>query len=513
MSNKGQKSYTIRAAGADRSLQKFLLGKFSAQLPDFRGSGPWRLGKEERAGGEQWGLELVSSSSEKAKSTLDGGKDDVKHTKAKSSRFRGMTERSLAADKPSNFFVLVRQKGVDGFLAIPVNEWATFKSDVPRGEQSLEDAEAAMKFQRLQAQRASNTRLAQAITTSIAGEDENAPSLPGEDDADSDEEWKDIKARAATVIAADKSSAQGTDASLGGADKDSAGARTAGHRSHRAKGMDLEDEDFSLNARKDPRASFYVPRPEDAEDWEHEDEAADDDVDMGDALAEDVDESPIRGRPSPAVSDDEQQGDENQFISKKSNRGPSDVEGVKRAIKKMMKSTGMADSDSDDREGTEDEEDEFEDEEDLDKMAEEVLPGGTHSKTDSHLPELSDKKDMLTRKRKSPPPSATLKTTAKPSSTETAGIKKARVQNEKAQGSEQKPKGSSPQVQDLPTKEEVAKFIQERKRVLLKDLTGAFSKRLIDMEARKFFSQIVKSVAKLDPNQDPSEKVKYLVPK
>lgn len=507
MAGNASKSYTIRAAGADRSMQRFLLGKFPSHIPDLRGLGPWSLSKEERAGGEEWGLEGPTSN-----------------------RFRGITERSLAGNEPSNYFVLVRQKGVDEFLAIPVHEWATFRPDDRRPQQSLEDAEAAMKYQRIQAEKAANTKLAQAIS-SAAGGDEEGGAAGADDGVDSDEEWKDIKARAATVIEANKTGTSEQKATTAG---DSLKA-TIGQGVHSGGGLhgrrgrvyDEDDEDMKASIRSDPRASFYVPRPRDAEDWEHEDEAADDDVDMGDTLGEDVETSPVRGRPSPAVSDDEQQLEENGFSQRKEKSRPSDVEGVKRAIRRMMKSTGMDDSESDERVGSEEDEDEDDDygvenEEDLDKMAEEILPTSAGVKSSSDEARETSRKSGAHRKRKSPSPAAagTAGDVAikgsKSFASEMAGLKKARVQipeKEKADSAAGKALSGVTKAQGPPTKEEVAQFVRERGRVLLKDLTAAFSKRLTTPESRKEFSQLVKSVAKLDPQQDPSDKLKYLVPK
>ena len=51
----GSKEFTVRAAGADKSLHRFLVGKFPLGVADLTSTavGEWRMRKEGEAGGDQ----------------------------------------------------------------------------------------------------------------------------------------------------------------------------------------------------------------------------------------------------------------------------------------------------------------------------------------------------------------------------------------------------------------------------------------------------------------------------
>ncbi|KAL4520153.1 hypothetical protein Ndes2437B_g04562 [Nannochloris sp. 'desiccata'] len=126
------REHTVRAAGADRSFQKFILGKFPGSVPDLRGPGPWRLSRSEEDNAKEW--------------LLQGGEEENDDTST-AARFRGVPDAGITgASAPSNYFILIKDKGSDDFLAIPVSEWATFKAIQRRSQLSLEDAEAQMKI-------------------------------------------------------------------------------------------------------------------------------------------------------------------------------------------------------------------------------------------------------------------------------------------------------------------------------------------------------------------------------
>jgi hypothetical protein len=114
------KEYVVRAAGAERAFQKFILGKFPLVAPDLRlhsGGGDWHMRTRQGVeGGSLQDLELLQ---------LPDG-----------SKFKGAPEAGLVSSAgPANYFLLVKQRGVDEFLALPVDQWATFKTEVKRGPQ------------------------------------------------------------------------------------------------------------------------------------------------------------------------------------------------------------------------------------------------------------------------------------------------------------------------------------------------------------------------------------------
>lgn len=451
--------FKICAPGAAWSDKQLFLGKFPGypgKIPNLAGAKDVQIGTRSLDGG---GEEVV----------LEGGPFP--------DRFRGTPDGALTGAAPSNYFVLIKQSG--NFVAIPVDRWLSFKPvrrhvGVP---QSLEDAEAQMKYRRLQGERA-NPRLAQAVETPP---DRGGVALPGEE-VDSDEEWKDIKARAA-------SRSQGFGASQ------SAQAQNRERGASGAMTDKMEDDEYRFD-RLPAEMSIYVPRPRDAEDWEHETEAADDDLEMGSGSDGEVEASPARG---PTVMSD---SDDNMDPAK-----------VKKTIKKMMKETGLEDSSSsegiedEDEEDEEDEdEDDVNDEEDLDRLATKVLPGT-----------------------RAPSPGLT-------SAQASAADRKRKLQTMVTETDVEKKKASLPQDQThvdvdvgnknkklrqvteidagdaadgVPKAAEIVALMQKRGKILLKELIAEFGPRVATTEAKRKFAELVKQVARLEPADEQGRK--YLV--
>ncbi len=107
----------MRAAGADHSWKKLLLGKFPLGLPDLKST----------AAGGPWEMESISAGGEPSSRTFS--------LQPRSGRpaYKAQPEGSLgAAGAPTNYFVLLRQRGSDEFVALPVQEWYTFKPETQR---------------------------------------------------------------------------------------------------------------------------------------------------------------------------------------------------------------------------------------------------------------------------------------------------------------------------------------------------------------------------------------------
>jgi transcription initiation factor TFIIF subunit alpha len=183
----------------------------------------------------------------------------------------------------------------------------------------------------------------------------------------------------------------------------------------------------------------------------------------------------------------------------------------------MMKGTGKGGSDESE-DVSEIEEDEDEDDLDdldaLDRMASEVLPkaggaaegiggggGGTGGGGDGGGG----------KKRKSPPPADGVTITGytpvsravEDAEIEATAAKKARIA-----AAVPSPPVSPTAVSGPPTEEEVTAFIQARGRMLLKDLSQAFTARLKTKEEKQNFSGLIKKVVKLVTGDDGK---KYVV--
>jgi hypothetical protein len=112
--------YDVHAAGSAYSFQKFVLGKFPMSVPELRkeAGGKWRMRQDTADGGAEWELQEGS---------LEGEQGP---------KFRGVPDAGLAGTAaPSNYFLLVKEKGSDVFTAVPVSEWVTFKPVGRRGPQ------------------------------------------------------------------------------------------------------------------------------------------------------------------------------------------------------------------------------------------------------------------------------------------------------------------------------------------------------------------------------------------
>jgi len=479
------REHTVRAAGADRSFQKLILGKFTGSVPDLRGPGPWHLSRNEKDNAKEWLLQ-------------GGGEENNDNSTA--AKFRGVPDAGITgASAPSNYFVLIKGKGSDDFLAIPVDEWTTFKAIQRRSQLSLEDAEAQMKFRRMQAELA-NPRIAQAIgdddveAASAAAAAAAAAAAGGDspdgDEVDSDDEWKDIKARAASLAAM-----------RAGAVNNAKKLAAGGNNKNKEHDDDGGDDADALGI----DSAVYVPKPRDAEDWEHEGEAADDDLDMGGGSDAEVDVSPSR---APAFSDSDGEGD-------------MDPSKVKKALRRMMRQTGLEDSEGSEVSSQEDgdeEEEEEDDIEDLDRMASEVLP--TAAATAATAPGAGvngsgEAAAAAGRKRKSPPQPASEKAAGPPTITgftrvsqavEDAAIAATAAKKARVEAAVPSPPVSPAAATGPPTEAEVIGLLKSCSHMSLKDLSSAFMGRLKTKEERQIFSKIVKKVVKLSPEDAQGNK-------
>ncbi|KAL4438167.1 hypothetical protein ABPG77_010528 [Micractinium sp. CCAP 211/92] len=475
--------FTIRAAGADRVSMKHLVCRFplafrpdpasesTANAPDLKRPGEsWAMGQmeevEARPGTRglpgQWVLEEQSGRP----------------------RFVGQPEGGLR-DTGAGYFLLMKGKGNE-FIAVPVSEVFTFKPALQRKHQSLEEAEAAMHAQRLQHERA-NPRLARAVARD---EDDPLSMLRDEEEADSDEEWKGIKERAA-------------------ARHEVKTAPQAQQRQQQQKKRAAEDEERP--------EEDHAERSDKGEDWEHEDVAADDDLDMGEGEEEEVAGSPTR-RPG-ASSDSEEEGVAAKLAPEK----------TKKRLRKMMRATGLEDSSED--EGSDEGEEESEsimDEEDLDRMAGPTGEGGPAGQAggaakareptpEAPLRAAAAEAAVGGKKRKSPtpPPAGILPPPAAAGAAE-QGVKRPRTgaaasaataaaaaaaEAAAAPAAAQRP---APAAAGTVTADELRQLLRSKGRILLADLTAMYKSRLTP-EGQRQFVQLVKQVAKMEPGS------KYLV--
>lgn len=374
---------------------------------------------------------------------IESAEDWILEQRAGSPLLKGHPETSAGGP---TYFLFIKNKGSDDFTAMPVEEWYNFRG-IRRVAAALEDAEAEMKYRRQHFERI-NPRLAAAIKE----EDIDGPAVDDRDD-DSDAEFKDIKARAAVSAAAVK-----------------------GQRDSKQAGGISDDDQEAAPDIVTYNDVFVENPPKDAEDWEHEDQAADDDLDMGndDEIAG-GEKSPRARSSSPSDSDDE--------------AGPAKIhKTIKRMM--MMKQSGLEESEEegeDEEEGEEDEsmmtDEEIEDADDLDRMAsadaKDELAGGTI---------------VETKKRKSPSPPAFEQ-----------DVKRAKGGDEKG------PVSLAPaQPTGAVTEEEVITLLKSQGKMLLADMAAYFKSRLMSDVDRKAFTGLVKHVARLDPAPDPNGR-KYLI--
>ncbi len=457
------REHTLRAAGADRSFQRFLAGKFPSRAPDLR-AGAWRLTRAEReSGGAEYALAPAGAA--------PGAPGP--------SSFRGAPDAGLAGDgaSASNYFILYKRRGSDDFVALPVARFATFRPHVARGASTLEDAEAAMKHQRLQAGRA-NPRLAAALGAGEGGGGGGgAGGAAAEDGPDSDEEWKDIRAKALSRV-------------------EGAGAPGGGAPRARAAGGDGEDDEAGAGTWAAAVGGALGARPAGAEDWEHEEEAADDDLDAAASEGEEGGGSPERG---PVVASDDEGGGGGGGPGGGAPRAPPrrDAAGVKRDLRAIMKRTGLEDTDDEEEEEGEEggegrrsasaSDGSGDEDEDLDAMADAVLPAPPPPAAGA--------------KRRSPPPA------------EQGAAKRPRAASPPAPRAPSPPgapaaAAAAAAAGGPPTEAEVAALLRTRGWLSLADAVATFKARLAGAEARRAFTATVKAVARMEAAEDGK---KYLV--
>lgn len=377
-------------------------------------------------------------------------------------QYRGAPEGTITgSSKPSNYFILIKDKG--DFVAVPVDQWVTFRySAVNRkfDAQSLEEAEAAMKYRRVEAEKQDLVSLVKlgdlekqgrdakreggkAAGTVGKGKKQGDPGT--KDESDSEDEWKDVKAEKLKK----RSMIMATEDGLG--------------VERQSTALDFKDE--------------Y--KPKNAEDWEHEIAADDDDLDMGD---EDVPEDDLvgagfgakRGLQSPGVSGDEPGAMDGEL----SDGGMGDTS-LRRKIQQTLKKRIGQGSDED---GDAAEDGLSEDGEDDDVDALDAMASGDFLPTAGLTGKSNDPTDLDKKK------------------------KKRKIDEKPAVPSEKKAKLLSTGV---PSEDEIRSLLKRKKRMLLAEIAAEFKKRLKNADDRKTFTSRVKAVAMLDPGE--SGKKRHLV--
>jgi hypothetical protein len=420
--------YTIRALSQRKSeQQKTIVGRFPGKAPSLKSETDWTLQSETFQGTVSKWL-LKNSTTEET--------------------YRGAPDGGLTGSKPSNYFILIKRKG--DFVAVPVDGWVTFRQSTRRGDISLDDAEAAMKHRRLQAQK--GDPVSAALVTAVEGK-----GALGDDEHDSDEEWKGVKASAALKLNVLK------------------------EKRH------VKEEEEDMNVLMQSTALDFKDeyKPSDAEDWDHEIAADDDDLDMGDGSneEEDVDLGGMKtkGRASPSIS-----ADEGDMSSDGEGLGDSSL---RQRMKRVLRRTGL----SSDSEGDVSDDEEDDDVDELDRMASAELP---MSRPTVDREKASEDDGGLKKRKLSPTVSSEKGESAEE---EEAQIKRPRSEI---------PVEST--AQGIPTEQEIISLLSSKGRLQLSEIASVFRGRLRDAQERKQFTLRVKGVAKLDPNPDPSGK-KYLI--
>lgn len=416
-------SFTIRASrnpvsSTSQEGKRTILGRFigpASKLPTFHardgGDDEWTMKANKFQGSvSQWVIDKNALS--------DDARRRVTYT--------GAPEGCLTGKRPSNYFILIKEKG--DFVAVPVDEWVTFRQSNRRGL-DLEEAEAAMKHRRLEAEKQDPVSLREARFGGGGSEAEKGlkrNEKVSAEEPDSDEEWKNVK-----------SSAWKT----------------------RPRVMDDDDLDEKKQATALDFKDEY--KPEDAEDWEHEMAADDDDLDMGDDVNEEEEERV--GGPSPSVS-----GDDGEV----SDDGLGDSS-VRQKMKRVLRENTTRGSDEESSELLSGDDDDDDDDVDaLDAMASKDLPVSTIAKEEKKV-EKKPETDDGAKKR---PRTEELKTVIQ------LGV---------------------------PSEEEIRGLLEKEKRMLLADIAAVFKKRLKTADDRKLFTIRVKAVAMLDPQAEGGKR--YLI--
>ena len=419
---KKSSSFTIRASRNPVSDSKrTILGRFigpPSKLPTFHA----------RDGGDdEWTMKSSMFQGSVAQWVID--KNALSDDPRRRATYTGAPEGCLTGKKPSNYFILIKEKG--DFVAVPVDEWVTFRQSNRRG-MDLDEAEAAMKHRRLEAEKQDPVSLREAQLSGGGVPDGESVMVKKDDkhmsakEPDSDEEWKDVKSLAWKVRPRQRA--------MNGDDDDMVERK-------QATALDFKDE--------------Y--KPDDAEDWEHEIAADDDDLDMGDDANEEEEERV--GGPSPSVSGDE--GDV-------SDGGLGDSS-VRQKMKRVLRENTTRGSDEESSEllSGEDDDDDDDDVDALDAMASKDLPVSTNEEKKPESDEGSKKRPR------------------------TEELRSVVVQL------------------GVPSEEEIRSLLEKEKRMLLADIAAVFKKRLKTADDRKLFTIRVKAVAMLDPQAEGGKR--YLI--
>ena len=395
-----------------------------------------------------------------------GPADSVRSLFLGHAAFKGAPEGSLTGPKPSNYFVLIKEKG--DFVAVPVDQWVTFRYMAVNRKfdaRSLEEAEAAMKYRRLEAEKQDVVSLVKLgdlekqekeAAGKKKGDDRKAGGKKDDgkkDEPDSDEEWKDVKAE-------------------------------------KLKKRMIADADDGLTMQRQGTALDFKDeyKPANAEDWEHEIAADDDDLDMGDdedMLEEETEAGGFGSKlrkmmHSPSVS-----GDDGVVDGELSDGGMGDSS-LRQKLKRVLKKRIGVDSDDDDNDDEElSDEDDDDDVDALDAMASGDFVVPPRPKLDD------DNKDQIADKGKK-------RKTEEP-----------KKQPEK-QPEKKLKKAVGVEATGVPSEEEIRALLTSKKRMLLSEIASEFKKRLKSAEDRKLFTSRVKSVAMLDPTEKDKAK-RYLI--
>ena len=415
-------SFTIRASKSSTSVEgkRTILGRFvdpPSKLPTFY---------TRDGGDDEWKMKANTFQGSVAQWVID--KNALSDDPRRRATYTGAPDGCLTGKNPSNYFILIKEKG--DFVAVPVDEWVTFRQSNRRGL-DLEEAEAAMKHRRLEAEKQDPISLREAQLVGVSDAEKGLKKNEkayAEEEPDSDEEWKDVRS-------------------------------SAWKTRPRPRAVDDDDMDEKKQATALDFKDEY--KPEDAEDWEHEMAADDDDLDMGDDVNEEEEEERPVG-PSPSIS-----GDDGEV----SDGGMGDSS-VRQKMKRVLRENTTRGSDEESSEllsGDDDDEDD-DDVDALDAMASNDLPVSTLPKEEKEPEAVNDD-----------------------------GARK-RPRAEELQGTLQL---------GVPSEEEIRGLLEKEKRMLLADIAAVFKKRLKTADDRKLFTIRVKAVAMLDPQAEGGKR--YLI--
>ncbi|KAK9840454.1 hypothetical protein WJX74_010090 [Apatococcus lobatus] len=254
MQNGAHQESIVRSARAEEFPGRYLVGQFPLGAPELRpGQGPWGLQKlnDVPQNSRQRRAERDSAHQQPPAWLLEAGPGQP--------GFKGQAAGGLQGRGSQCYFLFMRQ-GAD-LVAVPVDDWYTFKPVGRGGGQraitSTEEAEAAMQRQNEALSNAA-PRLANVAATAP----EEMDGFDDEDDGEVDAEEAELRARRAR-----------------------AGPAAAGPIG-------------STSAQASTRRPVHGAAGSKGEDWDHEAEAADDDMDMGGDVGSDGEPAP----PSPTAA-------------------------------------------------------------------------------------------------------------------------------------------------------------------------------------------------------------------